>query len=60
MKKEQKSQCVSKKHNEYDCMSAWGIRRKKFLPKKWCDPCLEMYEKSKEDTMERAWGWWRK
>ena len=37
----QTSPCVSKRHNDYDCLIRWGVSRKKHTVDRWCDPCRE-------------------
>jgi hypothetical protein len=46
------SPCISKRHNDYDCLIRWGVSHLKWTPDKWCDPCRDHHKGTK---VVRAW-----
>ena len=41
-----KSHCVNNTHQEWDCLTKWGVTGFKFTAEKWCDPCKEKHSKA--------------
>lgn len=42
------SPCISKSHQEYYCLTKYGVSGKKFTADKWCEPCRELFHKDIE------------
>ena len=38
------SPCVSKSHQEYYCLTKYGVSNHKFTADKWCGPCKELFK----------------
>ena len=36
--------CVSKAHQEYYCLTKYGVSNHKFTADKWCGPCKELFK----------------
>jgi hypothetical protein len=43
------STCISTKHQEFDCMTKYGVSSKKFTAIQWCEPCKLKYKQYIDD-----------
>lgn len=49
MASEYNSTCVSTKHQEFNCLTKYGVSSRKFTAANWCDPCKQKYDKEIQD-----------